>query len=169
MLPLDWGAQLDVQSNSSYFKFNLDYMSFYNWSGCRITAITRQRIGLCATTRPRTRMPFSTWWMRRSQERTHPAMAKCARCWTNGCKGPNGKRMWIFPGPSRFAAARPASRFRLRSGRLWNSCGRSTPSNSRAEATNHRRLGDRLHSAVLDGPLLRSDCGRRSTIGRRAE
>jgi uncharacterized protein (TIGR03437 family) len=29
-LPLDWGVQVDVRSNSSYFKFNLDYMSFYN-------------------------------------------------------------------------------------------------------------------------------------------
>jgi uncharacterized protein (TIGR03437 family) len=30
LLPLDTGVQVDVLSNSSYFKFNLDYMSFYN-------------------------------------------------------------------------------------------------------------------------------------------
>ena len=28
--PVDTGARVDVQSNSSYFKFNLDYMTFYN-------------------------------------------------------------------------------------------------------------------------------------------
>src|ERR1035441_6212031 len=28
--PVDTGVQVDVRSNSSYFKFNLDYMSFYN-------------------------------------------------------------------------------------------------------------------------------------------
>ena len=28
--PVETGVQVDVQSNSSYFKFNLDYMSFYN-------------------------------------------------------------------------------------------------------------------------------------------
>ena len=30
VLSVDTGARVDVQSNSSYFKFNLDYMSFYN-------------------------------------------------------------------------------------------------------------------------------------------
>jgi uncharacterized protein (TIGR03437 family) len=30
LLPVDTGAKFDVVSNSSYFKFNLDYMSFYN-------------------------------------------------------------------------------------------------------------------------------------------
>ena len=30
LLPLDAGVLVDVRSNSSYFKFNLDYMSFYN-------------------------------------------------------------------------------------------------------------------------------------------
>jgi uncharacterized protein (TIGR03437 family) len=30
VLSVDTGAQVDVRSNSSYFKFNLDYMSFYN-------------------------------------------------------------------------------------------------------------------------------------------
>jgi uncharacterized protein (TIGR03437 family) len=30
VLPVDTGAVVDVQSNSSYFKFNLDYMTFYN-------------------------------------------------------------------------------------------------------------------------------------------
>jgi uncharacterized protein (TIGR03437 family) len=30
LLPVDAGAKFDVVSNSSYFKFNLDYMSFYN-------------------------------------------------------------------------------------------------------------------------------------------
>jgi len=30
LLPLDTGPVVDVQSNSSYFKFNLDYMTFYN-------------------------------------------------------------------------------------------------------------------------------------------
>jgi uncharacterized protein (TIGR03437 family) len=30
LLAVDTGARVDVQSNSSYFKFNLDYMSFYN-------------------------------------------------------------------------------------------------------------------------------------------
>ena len=29
-LPIDVGAEFDVASNSSYFKFNLDFMSFYN-------------------------------------------------------------------------------------------------------------------------------------------
>src|ERR1039457_750610 len=28
--PVETGVQVDVRSNSSYFKFNLDYMSFYN-------------------------------------------------------------------------------------------------------------------------------------------
>ena len=30
LLPVEAGVTVDVQSNSSYFKFNLDYMSFYN-------------------------------------------------------------------------------------------------------------------------------------------
>jgi uncharacterized protein (TIGR03437 family) len=30
LLPVNTGAKFDVVSNSSYFKFNLDYMSFYN-------------------------------------------------------------------------------------------------------------------------------------------
>jgi uncharacterized protein (TIGR03437 family) len=30
LLPVDTGAKFDVVSNSSYFKFNLDYMTFYN-------------------------------------------------------------------------------------------------------------------------------------------
>jgi len=30
LLPVDTGALVDVWSNSSYFKFNLDYMTFYN-------------------------------------------------------------------------------------------------------------------------------------------
>jgi uncharacterized protein (TIGR03437 family) len=30
VLPVDTGVQFDVQSNSSYFKFNLDYMSIYH-------------------------------------------------------------------------------------------------------------------------------------------
>jgi len=112
---------------------------------------------------------FSTLWMQRSKERTRPAMPRCAPCSINGCKGPNGRLMSTFPyRPGLRQRSLPAD-----SGCAAADCrvplaDRPFPTH-RGRRRNHRRLRDRLHAAVLDGSLLRSDCGRRGAIGRRAE
>ena len=51
---------VDVQSNNSYFKFNLDYMSFYNLVRLQDNGDNRGAYMTVRTTRRRTRTPSST-------------------------------------------------------------------------------------------------------------
>ena len=126
VLPVETAVLVDVQSNSSYYKFNLDYMTFYNLVRLQNNSDNQ---GAYQIVRDYTASHQNAFF-----DIVDRALA-----------GANASRDAEMP-----LADRPLPTHRRR---RWN----------------HRMLRDRLHSAVLDGPLLRSDCGRRGPIRRRAE
>jgi len=127
-------------------------------------------MGLCRAYTASHQNAFSTSWMRRLKERTHPAMPKCAPFSINGCKGPNGETYVDLSHTVAVCGSeacqpipvplRPTLEF------LWQIDPFQLAGGGDGTIG---RLRHRLHSAVLDGALLRSDCGRRRAIGRRAE
>ena len=156
--PVGTAVQVDVQSNSSYFKFNLDYMSFYhlvrlqdnddnrsaymtvrNYTASHQNAffnmIDRALRGPDAARDAETRTLLDQWLLRPRRDVTVDVSSKVAVCGSAACQ----------PVP---VALRPPATF------LWE----VDPFHLHGRwIRNYRKCGRRLHPAVLDGAVLRSD------------
>jgi len=134
LLPVNTGAKFDVVSNSSYFKFNLDYMSFYNLVRLQNNSDNQAAYQIVRAYTASHQNAFFDMWMRRLKERTHP---RCRNALPSRSMAAKAKRETYvdLSHTVPVCGSEACQPIPFRCGRLWNSCGKSTPSNSRAEAT----------------------------------
>ena len=168
VLPVETGVLVDVQSNSSYFKFNLDYMSFYNLvrlqnnsdnlgayqivrnytashQNAFFDIIDRALEGPNAA-RDAEMATLLNQWLERPRRDPYVDLTHTVQvCGSEACQ----------PVP---VPLRPPTDF------LWQ---RDPFQLTGGGIGTIEGAGHRLHSALLDGPLLRSD-SRRRAIGRGA-
>ena len=169
--PVGTGVAVDVLSNSSYFKFNLDYMSFYqlvrlqdngdnrgayqtvrNYTASHQNAffnmIDRALGGPDAARDAETRTLLDQWLQRPKRDFTVDVCSKVAVCGSEACQ----------PVP---VPLRPPATF------LWEVDPFQLTGRRFGD---HRKRGRGLHSAVLDGAVLRRDQrSQRDPIGGGAE
>ena len=138
--PVSTGVAIDVQSNSSYFKFNLDYLSFYHLVRLQDNDDNR---GAYGTLRNYTASHQNAFFNMIDRALRGPDAARDAETRAlldQWLQRPRRDFTVDVSRRSRCAAARPASRFRLRCGRRRRSCGRWIRSTCRAEARESSRM-----------------------------